>query len=193
MQMNDARISRITVIKLPEGWGSWKHQMIQIVEELPASWQLSAGVFLGGKLPEKKKKLSTELESFRHWGWCWHDYGSLILKVLRSSQLGYGYDLGWSLKPETAACAFEYSLCSPWNQTCDHEIWFHTSGSIRLHFVNLYPAFSNSRIHRLAGRETWVSWHSWLWLFKVWVMEVSQKVTDGEGVMQVRVADGFLT
>lgn len=55
MQMNDARISRITVIKLPEGWGSWKHQMIQIVEELPASWQLSTGVFLGGKLPEKKK------------------------------------------------------------------------------------------------------------------------------------------
>ena len=64
MQMNDARISRITMIKLPEGWGSWKHQMIQIVEELPASWQLSTGGLFGGKLPEKN--LSTELEPFRH-------------------------------------------------------------------------------------------------------------------------------
>lgn len=111
MQMNDARISRITVIKLPEGWGSWKHQMIQIVEELPASWQLSTGFFLGGKLPNNKN-LSTELEPFRHWGWCWHDYGSLILKVLRSSQLGYGYDLGWSVKPEKAASFRVFSVQS---------------------------------------------------------------------------------
>ena len=109
MQMNGARISGITVIKLPEGWGSWKHQMIQIVEELPASWQLSTGGW-GGKLPEKN--LSAELEPFRHWGWCWHDYGSLILKVLRLSQLGYGYDMGWSVKPETAASFRVFSVQS---------------------------------------------------------------------------------
>lgn len=117
MQRNDARISRITVIKLPEGWGSWKHQMIQIVEELPASWQLSTGVFLGGKLPEKKSQHRTgTLPPLR-----------LVLAWLRildpesatvesNSVMAMTWvDLGSTFKPQ----AFEYSLCSPWNHTLE--------------------------------------------------------------------------